>query len=182
MDPVPGNLLESASHGQAPQETDLQALLEENRQLKSDLEGCASAAFMQLRENRLSDASIQRDYAAICEAIETWMDSMFAETKDGNVKKHQRQILRYDREQARFLRNRISGDIDLYKVIESEYSDYYFLSIVVMSILEDEIFTMSYPIGTPTLYKNFISKFEQDMASLHEGMVELRSRTAACTC
>ncbi|KAL9625214.1 MAG: hypothetical protein Q9160_000616 [Pyrenula sp. 1 TL-2023] len=141
----------------------VETLLEENERLRSELEDYTSAVFAGLRENKLSDATIQRDYAAIGEAIESWRYRLLDQVEDDSVKKHHKHVLRHDKERELSARTRFPEGLDLYKMTDNAYSDYNFLSYVVMSILEEEIFKQPYPIGILAKYRTFMHDFEQDM-------------------
>lgn len=157
--------------GAMAEEADVRTLLEESKRLKSDLEAYEAAAFMQLRQSAYSDASIKRDYEAICESLESWMDNIIAEAKDDKVRKHHKHILSHSKGQRAFLRSVVPWDLDLTQVADKECSDYYFLSAITMSLL-GAIFENKYPIGTPSHHRDFMTEFEEDMNSLSMGTLK----------
>src|SRR5436190_19465843 len=75
-------------------EEGMKALVEENKRLRVYIAECTSAMFARLPENRVSDASISREYEYICEAIEAWMDNAMADYKKGDFKRHYKHMLR----------------------------------------------------------------------------------------
>lgn len=166
-----------AYDSQSTRDIDVQALLEENQRLRSEVEDYTSAVFAGLRENELSDASIRRDYAAIGDAIEMLMDRLLADVQDGSVKKHHRQIVRNDKQRELSTRTRFPEGLDLHKMADNDFSDYYFLSYILMSMLEEEIFSVPYPVGIPLKYRSFMRDFEQDMESPQKGMFNCKAQS-----
>jgi hypothetical protein len=159
---------------QTLKEMEIRALAEENERLKSELEEYTSAVFAGLRENKLSDVSIKRDYAAICVAIEAWMDNIMAGAKDGDFGKHYKNMLRTGK--GRSVIKSICQDVlDPSRLGDNGHSDYFFVSLVIVNSLYDQIFLDPYPVGITDYQKRVVYEVAKGMESLHKGRLRLQS-------
>jgi hypothetical protein len=155
-------------------ETDIRVLVEENEKLKSELEEYTSAVFAGLRENKLSDASIKRDYADICEAIEVWMDNTMADAKDGDFRKHYKHMSKTRK--GRSVIKPICEDVlDPSRLGDNGHSDYFFVSLVIVNGLYHRIFLDPYPVGITDRQKRVVNEVTKGMKSLHKGTLRLES-------
>lgn len=167
--------MKRAKEIQLLKEMDIRALAEENEKLRSELEEYTSAVFAGLRENKLSDASIKRDYADICEAIEVWMDNTMADAKDGDFRKHYRLMLKTKK--GRSVIESICQDVlDPSRLGDNGYSDYFFVSLVIVNSLYHQIFLDPYPIGITDCQKRLVNEVTKGMESLHKGTLRLERR------
>jgi hypothetical protein len=159
---------------QSLKEMDIRALAEENEKLKSELEEYTSTVFAGLRENKLSDASIKRDYADICEAIEVWMDNTMADAKDGDFRKHYRHMFK-TRKRRSVIESICQDVLDPSRLGDNGHSDYFFVSLAIANSLYHQIFLEPYPVGITDYQKRVVYEVTKGMESLHKGRLRLES-------
>jgi hypothetical protein len=110
-------------------------------------------------DNQVSEASLRNDYKEICDAIESWIDSVTTASRKVDFKRHYKEQLRNEKRRA-MLRDLVFDPVTL-----GEYDNvaYVVLSLMIELQLEKYIFRRPYPIGITKKQTEVIEEIEECM-------------------
>jgi hypothetical protein len=142
------------SDSDPPETVSLETLKEENTRLKVDLEDCKIRLFELLYEdNQISDGTIRKEFEAICEFIDKWIDEVFKESDFTGrfsfiLKKEPENLARFGLYPVADSEKESEGVLGMTWLGRKDTCSNIVLSLVIWRFLENHIFNEPFPIGT----------------------------------
>ena len=138
-------------------------LIHEKEDLIADLEECKAELFKRLSPTQISDDSIQKGFEQIRRSIDGFVFDIMADVADDVLYKT---CQRMQQSQKRKPWTRLSGfirkaDISAWGPYDS--SNFYILSVIIQWILDEYVFTKSYPMGITEEQIQILKEVEKGM-------------------
>lgn len=150
-------------------ETTIRDLLEEESNLRADLEECKRKIFEQQPYAQVSGGTLQADYAALQRGIDEWVYDALADAEEGSFMPFYIEKFRQDRVNSpvhKYLRRGDQARYNPFLLGNFGSSDFLVVSIVIQWILDAYIFDRPFPIGLSIQEEKFIDFVQDGMRSL----------------
>ena len=150
-------------------ETTIRDLLEEESNLRADLEECKTKIFEQQPYAQVSGGSLQRDYNALQRGIDEWVYDALVDAEEGSFMNFYMEKFRQDRSHSpvhKYLRRGDQARYNPFLLGNFGSSDFLIVSIVIQWILDAYIFDRRFPIGLSVQMEKFIDFVQDGMRGL----------------